>query len=120
VALAAVIAVVPQLTDCHPQGIPMRCHWTAQASLAAAILLAVVGGNMGLGRSRTSRRRLAATAAALGVLAILLPTRLIQVCPSPLMHCNMIMKPVLVLCGMIVSAIGTAIVIMPGRIEKSA
>jgi hypothetical protein len=106
IILAAVIGVVPQLTECsHSDG---KCHWTAQASLASAVPLVVLGAMAGLGRSRSARRSLSVIGAILGIFVILLPTTLIGVCMSDSMSCSMIMKPTLIMSGLIVAALCVA------------
>ncbi len=131
VALALVIGVVPQLTDCQSQGhaitlptgrtIPMKCHWTATAELAVAAPLLVVGLLALLARGRESRRALFALGLVEGVLAVLLPTALIGVCQSPEMLCSSVMKPTRVLGGVLAAAAGLAGVLAPGRqVEPAA
>lgn len=124
VALALVLGVVPQLTDCQSRGhaitlpsgktIPMKCHWTATAELAVAAPLLAVGVLLALSRRRESRRALAALGLVEGVLAVLLPTALIGVCPNPEMLCSSVMKPTLVLAGVLVAAASLVGLVAPG------
>ena len=109
VVLSAVIGIVPQLTQCGHDG---NCHWTAQASLANAFPLAVLGALTVFSRNRPARRSLAIVGAILGISVILLPTWLIGVCASDFMRCNLIMKPTLILSGLIVIALCTTIFLM--------
>jgi hypothetical protein len=107
-ALAAIIAVVPQLTDC---GESMRCHWTAQASIAVGIPMAASGVLAAFGRSKAARRSLAVVGSIMGACSILLPTSLIGVCASDMMLCNLVMKPTLILSGMLVIALCAVMVL---------
>jgi hypothetical protein len=118
VLLAFAIAVVPQYTDCWSQGlgitlpsgtvIPMKCHYTRQAELATAGPLAVVGILMGFSRRKRTIRVLAIVGIVVGVFVILLPATLIGVCAGDRMICNMVMRPSLILAGIL--AIATSIV----------
>jgi hypothetical protein len=111
ILLAVVIGIVPQWTDCGPDA-SMKCHWTARASIAHAVPLALIGGIAALGRNRPARRALAVLGIALGTMVILLPTWLIGVCMDALMRCNMIMKPTLIFAGLITVALSAAMYIM--------
>jgi hypothetical protein len=116
VALALVIGVVPQFTDCLSQGgairlsdgtsIPMRCHWTRQAEIAVALPLAVVGVATLASRRRSILRVLSIVTISLGLGAVLLPTTLIGVCTSEEMICNLVMKPTLLFAGILTMAVG--------------
>ena len=112
VVLALVIGLVPQFTDCQSQGraltlqngktVPMKCHWTAIAEIGMAVPLLGVGTVTALSKRKESRRILAGFGALLGVFVILLPTALIGVCASADMLCNSVMKPTLILGGILV------------------
>jgi hypothetical protein len=131
VVLALAIGIVPQFTDCQSQGrvltlangstIPMKCHWTGVAVLGAAIPLVAVGGFLAFSRRKETRRVLSLLGVLLGVIVILLPTRLIGVCANAAMLCNSIMRPTLVLSGILVIAISlVALVISERRPEQAA
>jgi len=125
VILALVIGIVPQFTDCQSQGralvlqngktVAMKCHWTAQSEIAMAVPLLGLGVVMGVSKRKESRRIIAGLGMLLGVFAILLPTALIGVCASADMLCNSVMKPVLILSGILVIAISAAALIMSER-----
>jgi hypothetical protein len=112
IVVALVVGIVPQFTDCQSQGraitlangttIPMKCHWSAQAELVAAVPIGLVGILMVSSKKKESGRILAVLGIALGILAILIPTMLIGVCAAMGMSCNMIMRPVLILSGVLV------------------
>ncbi|MCL7454305.1 MAG: DUF4418 family protein [Anaerolineae bacterium] len=116
IILVLAIGIIPQFTDCLSQGgaielpggatIPMRCHWTRQAEVAVAIPLGVVGMAMVASRRRHTQRVLSIVTMSLGLAAVLLPTYLIGVCASEEMICVMVMKPTLILAGILTMAVG--------------
>jgi hypothetical protein len=116
--LAFAIAVLPQYTDCLSQGavitlpsgmtMPMKCHWTRQAELATAGPLAAVGILMGFSKRKRTIRALGVVGIVVGLFVILLPGTLIGVCASKEMICNMIMRPSLILGGIL--AIVTSVI----------
>jgi hypothetical protein len=115
IVLALVIGIVPVFTDCQSQGralnlqngktVPMKCHWTGVAEAALALPLVGAGVAMILSRRKETHRSLAAVSGLLGITAILLPTVLIGVCSSPDMICNMIMRPALIMGGVLATAV---------------
>jgi len=125
VVLALVIGILPQFTDCQSQGkaltlqngktVPMKCHWTAIAEIGMAVPLLGVGTVMGVTKRKESRRIIAGLGMLLGVFVILLPTRLIGVCASADMLCNSIMKPTLILSGIVIIAISLAALVVSER-----
>ena len=125
VILALVIGIVPQFTDCQSQGralvlqngktVAMKCHWTAQSEIAMAVPLLGLGVVMGVSKRKESRRIIAGLGTLLGIFAILLPTVLVGVCASADMLCNSVMKPTLILSGILVIAISVGTLIMSER-----
>jgi hypothetical protein len=112
IALAIVVGVLPQYTDCLAAGgvitlpngmtIPMKCHWSAQAELGLAVPLLAVGVLMVIRRRSGDPAALALLSGILGVVIALIPTFLIGVCRNPEMRCNMIMRPSLIFAGILV------------------
>ena len=111
VILALVIGIVPQFTDCQSQGkaivvsptksVPMKCHWTAIAEIAVAVPLGAIGALLFVSKRKETKLVLSVLAAVLGMLALLMPTVLIGVCSSGML-CEIVMSPLLVLCGILV------------------
>jgi hypothetical protein len=128
VVLALVIGVVPQFTDCQSQGkaitlangktIPMKCHWTAIAEIVTAVTLGAVGVLLFVSKRKETRLVLAVLAAVLGAFSLLLPTVLIGVCSSGMM-CEIVMKPLLVLCGILVMLAGLVALILSVRQKET-
>jgi hypothetical protein len=118
VILAILIGTLPHFFNCQYDGkaltlengrqVPMKCYWTAQASLAVAVPLLVVGLLIAFSRQKETLRALALVGAILGTMVILLPTRLIGVCQHPGASCNLVMKPALIFAGSLV--IGVSLV----------
>jgi hypothetical protein len=114
---ALITIFVPSFYTCQAHGkaiqlagggsIPMRCLWTARAEIGSGVLLLAVGAFLFFSRKLESRRILSVLAFLLGILILLLPTRLlIGVCINPDMPCVVIMKPLLLLVGSVVVALG--------------
>jgi vacuolar-type H+-ATPase subunit I/STV1 len=90
------------------KNIPMKCLWTARAEIGLGILLLAVGVLLFISRKLETIRSLSILALILGILIILLPTVLIGVCGNPEMPCAAVMKPTLLLIGIITGVLGIA------------
>ena len=88
----------------------MKCYWTAHAEIVAGVPLIAIGVLLFFARRRETTRVLGILTAVLGVLTILLPTNIIGTCLNDQMVCNTEMKPVLLIAGGIVVALGVAVV----------
>ncbi len=116
--LAVVLMVVPSFFTCASSGraiqlpsgknIPMKCLWTARAEIGLGILLLAVGALLFISRKLETIRSLSILALIIGILIILLPTVLIGVCGNPKMPCAAVMKPTLLLIGIITGVLGIA------------
>jgi hypothetical protein len=112
IVLALVVAIVPMFTDCQSQGraivlengktIPMKCHWSGVAELVVAVPLFVLGVMDIINRNLLVFRYLSILGIVLGIFIILIPTNLIGVCISPEMLCSSVMRPILILAGILV------------------
>lgn len=128
VAMALIIGIVPQFTNCEARAsamsattasstgstTTMKCFWTARAEIGVAVPLFTIGGLMLLSRRRETRRALAVPAAALGIVAILLPTALIGVCTSPGAICRTALLPFMLIAGGLTVAASLALLIVNG------
>ena len=112
IVLALVTAIVPLFTDCQSQGraivlengktIPMKCHWSGRAELVVAVPLFAIGVMGMVNRNSLVIRNLSILGVILGVFIVLIPTNLIGVCISADMLCNSVMRPILILSGILV------------------
>ncbi len=112
IVLTLVIIIVPMFTDCQSQGrvivlengktIPMKCHWSGLAELVVAVPLFVLGVMDIINRNFLVFRYLSILGIVLGIFIILIPTNLIGVCTNPEMLCSSVMRPILVLSGILV------------------
>lgn len=66
--------------------VPMKCHWTSQATIAVVIILLVIAV-MGI-LAKQDYKKFFVVTAVVGVVIFLLYTSLIGVCASPDMRCN--------------------------------
>ena len=108
-ALALVIGILPQFTECagllklaNGMTTHMKCFWTAIAELGMSIPLAALGGLLFFSKRKETRMSLSIMGAILGVFVVLFPTTLIGVCKSNMMACRNLMLPALVLSGILV------------------
>lgn len=111
-----VLIFVPSFYTCAAHGkaiqlpsgksIPMKCLWTARAEIGLGVLLLAVGAFLFVSRKLESRRFLSILALLLGIFIILFPTSLIGVCVNPDMPCVVVMKPTLLLIGIVTGALG--------------
>ncbi len=114
--LALVLIFVPSFYTCAAHGkaiqlpggisIPMKCSWTARAEIGMGVLLLAVGAFLFISHKLESRRFLSIFALILGILVILFPTALIGVCINPDMECVVLMKPILLLIGVVTGVLG--------------
>jgi len=110
-----VLIFVPSFYTCAAHGkaiqlasgksIPMKCFWTARAQIGLGALLFAVGFFLFVSRQLESRRYLSILALILGMLIVLFPTALIGVCVNPDMPCVVLMKPILLLIGVVTGAL---------------
>lgn len=117
VAIAA--AIVPAATNCtglvtlkSGKQIPMKCNWTAQASIATALPLGLLGLALAMAKRKETRRALAVVATGLGAALLLLPTVLIGTCATYDMECNLVMKPTMLGLGILTIVIAGVVFLM--------
>ena len=113
---ALVLIFVPSFYTCAAHGkaiqlpggasIPMKCLWTARAEIGMGVLLLAVGIFLFISRTLESRRFLSVLVLILGIFVLLLPTTLIGICINPDMPCVVLMKPILLLIGVVTGALG--------------
>jgi hypothetical protein len=130
VILALVIGIVPLFSDCLSQGkslttttgaiVPMKCHWTAIAEIGVAIPLAIVGVLYMFSKRKETISALGLFGVTLGALAIAFPTVLIGVCANPMMFCNLVEKPVLIISGILAIAASGVVFVNSRRMREAA
>jgi hypothetical protein len=123
--LAILIGVVPSFFNCQYDGktlvlangreVPMKCYWTARAALVVAVPLLAVGFLMAFSRRAETLRALGILGAILGAMAILLPTLLIGVCQHAGASCSLVMKPTLILAGILVIVVSLVSAVVSAR-----
>lgn len=116
IILGLVTIFVPSFYTCQAHGkaiqlpggksIPMRCLWTARAEIGIGILLLAVGVFLFISRTLEPRMFLSVLVLILGIFILLLPTTLIGVCVNPDMSCVVLMKPILLLIGVVTGTLG--------------
>jgi hypothetical protein len=129
VILALVVIIVPQFTNCSAEGktltlqngktVAMKCAWSARAELALGIPLLALGVLMAVSRRKETIRSLSILDVILGVLVILIPTSMIGVCASAAMDCNSILKPTMIVCGILVILAGLAALVLNERKKEN-
>jgi hypothetical protein len=125
VVLALVVIIVPQFTNCSADGkmltlengkqVAMKCAWTARAEYTSGIPLLVIGILMTVWPRKETTRSLSIVAIVLGILTLLLPTALIGVCMSAAMNCNAILKPTMIVAGIVTILVSLAILVLGER-----
>jgi hypothetical protein len=128
--LALVVMLVPQFTNCSADGrsltlqngktVAMKCLWSARAELALGVPLLALGVLMALSRRKETIRALSALTVIIGVLVILIPSELIGVCASADMDCNSIMKPTMIVSGILIILAGLAALVLNERRKGEA
>jgi hypothetical protein len=111
-----VTMVAPSFYNCAAEGktiqlpggrtIPMKCLWTARAEMGMGAMGLFAGILLLISRNLESRKFLSLLAFVLGIFVILFPTTLIGVCGNPEMPCASVMKPILLLTGFVMGALG--------------
>jgi len=94
------------MTTMKGASVPMRCSWTERAVQGIGGLAALLGVLMIW--LRESTRGLSLAVAASGLLMFLTPIWLIPTCDSPMMNCNMSLKPGAMLLGALIAIAGLA------------
>jgi Domain of unknown function (DUF4418) len=125
-----VVVLVPQFTNCSAEGrtltlqngktVAMKCTWSAKAELALGVPLLGLGILMAVSRRKETIRSLSILAVIIGVLVILIPSTLIGVCASAEMDCSSILKPTMIVCGIVVILASVAALVLNERKKDEA
>ena len=128
VALALVAAIAPQLLDCAAHGkvmtmmgvsSPMKCFWTALGEIGVGLPLGMVGISMFTQQRKQTWRILSVLGILLGAGMTLMPV-VVGVCANPDMLCNMVMKPLLILSGLVIMGVSIAGLVNNERTPQAA
>lgn len=124
--LGALIALAPRfgfLRVCEfagkqgMNGEHMHCYYTARAALVIGILTAMIGAVIMLAKNPLIRTILAAVLGGAAIATILNPVVLYPICPNPDMPCNLGIKPLMIVIGIVI--VGLAIWLgVSGRSDK--
>ena len=99
--------------------VPMKCFWTARASLGNGGLIVFSGLVLCIARHPGVRLGAALVTAAAGTLAILTPVWVIGVCPGGMMPCHMGTRPALILLGLL-TVLAAALIALRARRDMTA
>ena len=100
---------------CSAAEMKMKCYYTANAELAVGIIAALIGIAIILIDKNKAKLVLSAVQAVLGLVIILIPTAIIGVCGSPMMHCVSATKPALIVIGALVTLISVILALLTLR-----
>ncbi len=79
----------------------MKCHWTAMAELGIGCVVAVLALTIMFSKSHELSRGIYFSLLPIGLYIMAVPTFLIGVCGSRMMHCNMLTRPILIVLGLV-------------------
>ena len=121
-ALGLLIAIGPQtifkpcagLLELLPGNrfVPMKCHWSGIAEIGIGGVIAILGLLLLFFSQAQIRFGMSLAQAALGITAVLIPTRLIGTCAAPTMRCNILMRPMLLAAGCLVITVSAVNVLL--------
>ena len=81
----------------------MKCHWTGEVVRALGILIVIIAVVMLLNTFTLKKEGvglgLSIANIAVGVFTVLVPLKIIGSCPKPMMQCNVVSKPAILLVG---------------------
>ena len=99
--LGLVAAVGPRtvFAVCSSHEMKMKCYYTAGWELAVGIIAVIAGIALFLAKDIKLKIALSSVQAVLGAFIILIPTAIVGVCSSPMMHCVSVTKPALIVTG---------------------
>ena len=87
----------------------MRCYNTAQAELVVGLLAVVLGTGLAFLTNKKLSVILSVIEGILGLFIVLIPTVIIGVCGSPMMHCVSVTNPALIVTGILEIVTGVAL-----------
>ena len=118
VVLGLLAAIGPRtfFPVCGAGEMKMRCYYTAQWELVVGLLAAAFGVSLLFITNKKLKTVISVGQVILGALIVLIPTTIIGVCGSPMMHCVTVTKPALLVIGVL--EIVTSAVLLLGNIRE--
>jgi hypothetical protein len=96
----------------------MKCFWTSRAELGIGALIAITGLFLLFARSGQVRFGFNISIVLAGILAALIPTVLIGVCPMPTMQCRLLTLPSILIISILIEAVSIANIFYLIKIDK--
>ena len=119
--LGLLIAIGPQkifpVCEFNPEK-PMKCNWMGKAEIGVGAVVALIGVlQMAMDHAKV-RMGLSMAAVPMGLLTLLLPTKLIGVCMNVHMRCVTLTRPALLMLGIATILVGGLSAFALNKIEK--
>lgn len=106
--LGLLIAIGPQkifsVCEFNPEK-PMKCNWMGKAEIGVGAVIALIGVLQMVMDHAKVRMGLSMAAVPMGLLTLMLPTKLIGVCKNQHMPCVTLTRPALLILGIAVMAV---------------
>ncbi|MBQ1250088.1 MAG: DUF4418 family protein [Clostridia bacterium] len=119
--LGLLIAIGPQkifpVCEFNPEK-PMKCNWMGKAEIGVGAAIALIGVLQMVMDHAKVRMGLSMAAVPMGLLTLLLPTKLIGVCMNVHMRCVTLTRPALLMLGIATILVGGLSAFALNKIEK--
>ena len=119
--LGLLIAIGPQkifpVCEFNPEK-PMKCNWMGKAEIGVGATGALIGVLQMVMDHAKVRMGLSMAAVPMGLLTLLLPTKLIGVCMNVPMRCVTLTRPALLILGIAVMLVGSLSAYALNKVEK--
>ena len=119
--LGLLIAIGPQkifpVCEFNPEK-PMKCNWMGKAEIGVGAAIALIGVLQMVMDHAKVRMGLSMAAVPMGLLTLLLPTKLIGVCMNVHMRCVTLTRPALLMLGISTILVGGLSAFALNKIEK--
>lgn len=99
----------------HEDGSFGSCHWAGEAVFGIGIVLLIIGILHLIMSRPAGKMGLSLATIPLALLAALLPKNLIRLCMMASMHCNAVMRPAVLIIGILSALLATADVFYQNR-----
>ena len=119
--LGLLIAIGPQkifpVCEFNPEK-PMKCNWMGKAEIGVGAVVALIGVLQMVMDHAKVRMGLSMAVVPMGLLTLLLPTKLIGVCMNQHMRCVTLTRPALLMLGIATILVGGLSAFALNKIEK--